>query len=80
MTTVQINLPDELAQIARQAGLLAPETLEAMLREQLKRQAGDALRAMWQRLPQDYLTPEQEQLIDEAVQAVRNENRQRMAS
>lgn len=80
MTTVQINLPDELAQNAQQAGLLTPEALEAMLREQLKKQASDALRAMWHRAPQEELTAEQEQLIDEAVQAVRSESRKRMAS
>lgn len=80
MTTVQINLPDELAQNAQQAGLLTPEALEAMLREQLKRQAGDALRTMWNRAPQEELTPEQEQLIDEVVQAARSEQRKRMAS
>jgi hypothetical protein len=36
MTTVQINLPDQLAQEAQQAGLLSPELLEKWLREQLK--------------------------------------------
>ena len=36
MTTVQIVLPDELAQEAQRAGLLSPELLEKWLREQLK--------------------------------------------
>ena len=33
MTTVQINLPDELAQKAASAVLLSAEAMEAMLRE-----------------------------------------------
>lgn len=55
MTTVQINLPDELAQKAASAGLLSAEAMEAMLREQLRRRAGEALQAMWQRGPRDEL-------------------------
>ncbi len=43
MTTVQITLPDDLAQNAQQAGLLAPEAVEAMLRAQLKARALDGL-------------------------------------
>ena len=71
MTTVQINLPDELAQKAASAGLLSAEAMEAMLREQLRRRAGEALQAMWQRGPQDELTPEIEQEIVEEVRKVR---------
>jgi hypothetical protein len=80
MTTVQIQLPDELAQDAQAAGLLAPEAIEAMLREQLKKQAGEALQAMWARMPREDLTPEIEQMIDEEVLAVRAERRKQSAS
>jgi hypothetical protein len=80
MTTIQIQLPDELAQNAQAAGLLTPAAIEAMLREQLRKQAGEALRATWQRLPQDELTPEIEQMIVEEVRAVRAERRKRNAS
>ena len=80
MTTVQIQLPDELAQDAQAAGLLAPEAIEAMLREQLKTQAGEALQAMWARMPREDLTPEIEQMIDEEVLAVRAERRKQSAS
>ncbi len=75
MTTVQITLPDELAQKAANAGLLTAEALEAMLREQLRRRDGEALQAMWQRGPLDELTPETEQLIVEEVRKVRAERR-----
>ena len=80
MTTVQINLPDELAQKAASAGLLSADAMEAMLREQLRRRAGEALQAMWQRGPQEELTPEIEQEIVEEVRKVRAERRMRGAS
>ena len=80
MTTVQITLPDELAQKAASAGLLSPEAMELMLREQLRRRAGEALRAMWERMPPDELTPEIEQEIVAEVRAARAERRRRGAS
>jgi len=43
MTTVQINLPDQLAQEAQRAGLLTPSALECILREHLKVRKVDTL-------------------------------------
>jgi hypothetical protein len=43
MTTVQINLPDQLAQEAQRAGLLSPARLEKWLRDQLRDQRVDEL-------------------------------------
>jgi Arc/MetJ family transcription regulator len=43
MTTVQITLPDQLAQEAQRAGLLSPEFVEKWLRDQLKAQRVDEL-------------------------------------
>jgi FKBP-type peptidyl-prolyl cis-trans isomerase (trigger factor) len=80
MTTVQIQLPDELAQNAQAAGLLTPDAMAAMLREQLRKQAGEALRATWKNAPSEELTPEFEQMIDEEVHAARAERRKRNAS
>lgn len=71
MTTGQINLPVDLAQKASSAGLLSAESMEAMLREQLRRRAGEALQALWQRGPADELTPQIEQDIVEEVRKVR---------
>lgn len=62
------------------AGLLAPEAMEVMLREELRSRAGEGLRATWKRAPSDELTPEAEQEIVEGVRAVRAERRQRGAS
>lgn len=79
MTTVQVELPDVLAQSAQAAGLLTPQALEAMLREQLKRQAGNALRTMWASAPPDELTPEMGQMFDEQIHAVRAQRRKQSA-
>ncbi len=43
MTTVQIALPDQLAKDAEQAGLLSPEMLGSLLREQLRTRDIDRL-------------------------------------
>lgn len=43
MTTVQITLPDQLAQEAQSAGLLSSTRLEQWLREQLRTQRVDEL-------------------------------------
>lgn len=43
MTTVQITLPDQLAQEAQSAGLLASAALEELLRERLKTRRIDEL-------------------------------------
>ncbi|HMZ83616.1 MAG TPA: hypothetical protein PLX20_12315 [Rhodocyclaceae bacterium] len=71
MTTIQINLPDQLAQEAQSAGLLTEEAIEAMLREQLKKQAGEKLRTSWASLPAEELTPKIEQEIVDEVRTVR---------
>ena len=80
MTTIQIQLPDDLAQDAQAAGLLTADAIERLLRERLRRQAGDALRAMWDRMPPEELTPDIEVMINEEVQAVRAERHQRTAN
>ncbi len=50
MTTVQINLPDELAEEAARAGLLASERMESLLREQLRAERLSDLRSARNRL------------------------------
>ena len=80
MTTVQINLPDELVQQANSAGLLAPEEVEDMLRERLRIRAGQELRVLWSRLPPEEITPEIEDEIADVVRAVRADMRKREAS
>lgn len=81
MTTLELtlNLPDELAQQAKNAGLLTPDAIEALLREQLKQQTGEQLRALWARMPPEELTPEIEQEIAAEVRSVRAERLERNA-
>lgn len=80
MTSIEIQLPDKLAEDAQAAGLLTPEAIERLLREQLRKQAGEALRDMWARVPREELTPEIAQMINEEVQAVRQERRKPTAA
>jgi len=82
MTTLELtlHLPDDLAKRAQSAGLLTSEAIESMLCEQLKKRAGENLRAMWERMPREELTPEIEQEIVEEVRAVRAERRKQNRS
>ena len=77
MTTLErkLNLPDDLAQRAQSAGLLTSEAIESMLCQELRKRAGENLRAMWTRMPSQELTPEIEQEIVEVVRAARAERR-----
>jgi hypothetical protein len=77
MTTIQLTLPDDLARKATEAGLLSAEAIQEMLREQLRRRAGETLREMGSRMPDEVLTPEIEQEIADAVRAYRTEQRSR---
>ena len=74
---IKLELPDDLAKRAKEAGLLEPRALQTMLREQLKKQASEKLRAAWARAPREQLTPEIEQEIVKEVRAVRAQRRKR---
>lgn len=79
MTTVQITLPDELAQMADSAGLLSAEAMEAMLREQLRRRAGEAMQDIWQRQAAEEVTQEELERLSEEVRQLLAERRRRQA-
>jgi len=76
MTTVQLELPDQLAQEAERAGLLSAPALEEWLRKQLKQQAAAELIAMLDKLDavgnDDYMSPED---VAEEIRAMRAEKR-----
>jgi hypothetical protein len=59
MTTleVKLNLPDSLANEARQAGLLTPEELERLLREALRARRVERLTAVRETLVTNPLPP-----------------------
>jgi hypothetical protein len=75
MTTVQITLPDMLAQEAAQAGLLAPDKIESLLRQQLRAERiarGQAAREQLAADPLPQMTPEE---IQTEIQAYREQQR-----
>ncbi len=76
MTTVQITLPDQLAQEAQRAGLLSPDFVEKWLREQLKAQRADQLSSAMDRMSSvdepAIMSPE---AVAEEIAAMRAERR-----
>jgi hypothetical protein len=76
MTTIQITLPDQLAEEAQQAGLLTPQLLEKWLREQLQAQRVDQLFSAMNRMGAvngpAIMSPEE---VAEEIAAMRAERR-----
>lgn len=81
MTTVQITLPDQLAQEAQSAGLLSPAKLERWLRDQLNAQRVDELFAAMDRMvavdEPAVMSPEE---VAQEIAAMRAERRAKDAS
>ncbi len=80
MTTVQITLPDALAQEATKAGLLAPEKIERMLREGLRRERIERMRAARATLAAEPLAPMTPEEISAEIHAYRTEQRRAAGS
>jgi len=81
MTTLElkINLPDRLAQDAAQMGLLSPDSLEALLREAVRTRRIAQLALARQRVAEAGITPMSLEEIQEEVDAVRAERRNKAA-
>ena len=77
MTTLTSELPDELAEEARTRGLLAPSAMEAMIRDALRRGAVRDLCEAADNLAAAEFPPMTLAEIQEEVNAVRLERRQR---
>ena len=75
MTALTIELPDELVDEARDAGLLSPEEIEAMLRERLRKRHVSELFEIADRLAAVDLPPMTEEEVQAEVDAVRAERR-----
>jgi len=75
MTTVQIDLPDQLAQEARRAGLLEREAAERMVREALRAECIEALKLAREQLAADPLPPMTPEEIQIEIDAYRAESR-----
>ena len=77
MTTLELtlNIPDELASKAQAAGLLNSEAIEKLLREQLRKQAGQDLSAMLNKADASGVPPMSEEEIQAEIDAYRAERR-----
>ena len=71
MTTVKIELPEDLARKAREMGLLTPEGVERALRDALKREAGRKLVEIGKELQANGLPAMSEEEIQAEIDAVR---------
>ena len=79
MTTLQIqlNLPDQLAREAQSAGLLTDEAMERMIKAELRRRAGEALRESARRIAAvegPVMTPDE---VQQEIDSARAERRAR---
>jgi hypothetical protein len=80
MTKIEIELPDPLAEAAREAGLLTSPALDRLLIEAIRRrQAADRLLSIADRVAEAGIEPMSMEEIDTEVKAVRRERRQRAA-
>lgn len=81
MTTVQITLPDQLAQDAQRAGLLSPARLENWLRDQLESQRVDELFSAMDRMAGvDLPAAMSPEGVAQEIAAMRAERRAKTAS
>lgn len=78
MTTIQIELPDEIVQAARDAGLHTPQAMERLLKDALKRKrAADSLLSIADVVAAAGIEPMSMQEINAEVKAARAERRER---
>ena len=77
MTTLTIDLPDNLAKEAKQAGLLTPSAIESILRETLRRRAVNGLFTAADKLTAANFPSMTMEEIQDEVNAVRAQRNQR---
>ena len=80
MTTVAIDLPDDLAAKARQAGLLRPDALRKMLEFSLRRQAAKELSSIADKMAAAEIPPMSMEDIQAEIRTDRAEMRAKRAS
>lgn len=71
MTTLQVNLPDELAQRAQSAGLLTDAAIQNLLEDAIRREAGRRFLETGQRLQAARIPSMSDEEVVVAVKAVR---------
>jgi len=72
---IKLSLPESVAQEAEARGLLKPESLESLLREEIRRRRVDRLFESADRLAAVPLPPLTESEVEAEIQAVRSERR-----
>lgn len=77
MTTLTINLPDNIAKEAKDAGLLTSETLAQLLKDAVRRRAGQRLLDVAKRIQATGISPMSDEEIVAEVKAARAERRAR---
>ena len=80
MTTVQITLPDALAQEATSAGLLAPEKIERIVRDRLHADRIERMKTSRAMLVADPIAPMTAEEISAEIEAYRSEQRRAAGS
>ena len=80
MTTVQITLPDALAEAAANAGLLAPQKIADILREQLRVERTERLSVAREKLASNPIPPMTSEEIQAEIDAYRLEQRRAAGS
>lgn len=71
MTTLQVNLPDDLAQRAQSAGLLTDSAIQKLLEDAIRREAGRRLLDIGKRLQEAGIAPMSDEQVVAEVKAVR---------
>ena len=72
---IRLNLPDNIAREAEASGLLEPESLEGLVREELRKRRIDRLFEAADRLAAAPLPPLTDSEVEAEIQAVRAERR-----
>jgi hypothetical protein len=80
MTTIQLTLPDSVAREAQDAGLLTPEAVEAMLRENLRKRRVAELKGAMDKLAAANIPPMTMEEINAEIKAYRAERRRATGS
>ena len=80
MTTVQITLPDALAQEATSAGLLAPKKIERILRDRLHADRIERMKTSRAMLLAEPIAPMTAEEINAEIEAYRSEQRRAAGS
>jgi hypothetical protein len=80
MTTIEISLPEDLAQRAKSAGLLSDSAIQHLLEEAMRRHPGRALLDIAKRIHDDGIPPMSDEDVVAEVKAVRAERRARLGA